>query len=271
MAAEPAVRAPLAGELDAALEAVADFVDLKVPFLAGTRARAPSPRRAGTALVRRDTVRVAGPACFTTSAGCRSNPIWESAGRSVGGEADTARLHPRHTERCLAHVAGLAAEAHLASMHHERLDGSGYHREMSAVGLPLAARVLAAADCWVAMTSERPYRAALAPHDATAALRQEAALGRLDPQVVDAILAVSGQHQRPRGGTWPAGLSDREVDVLRLAMRGLTNPDIAARLSISPKTVGNHLQHVYAKLGVGTRAAATFTAMRLGLAADDYG
>jgi DNA-binding CsgD family transcriptional regulator len=197
------------------------------------------------------------------------NPIWESGRPLSRWEEDIARLHPRHTERCLTHVAGLAAEAHLASMHHERLDGSGYHREMSASGLPMAARVLAAADCWVAMTSGRPHRAALAPDEAVAALRQEAALGRLDPQVVDAVLAVSGQRQRPRGGTWPAGLSDREVDVLRLAMRGLTNPDIAVRLSISPKTVGNHLQRVYGKLGVGTRAAAAFTAMRLGLAADD--
>ena len=63
----------------------------------------------------------------------------------------------------------------------------------------------------------------------------------------------------------PAGLTEREVEVLRLLARGLSNKDIAQRLVISPKTVGNHVEHIYAKINASTRAAASLFAMRQGL------
>jgi DNA-binding CsgD family transcriptional regulator len=60
---------------------------------------------------------------------------------------------------------------------------------------------------------------------------------------------------------WPSGLSDREVEVLRLVAGGLSNREIAAALSISPRTAEHHVQHVYAKIGVSTRAGAAMYAM----------
>jgi HD-GYP domain-containing protein (c-di-GMP phosphodiesterase class II) len=170
-------------------------------------------------------------------------------------------LHPYFAERVLLRCAGLGEVAALAGAHHERLDGSGYHRGAGAGQLSSAARVLAAADVWTALTEDRAHRPA---HDLAAArdlLHAEAGAGRLDPTAVGAVLAAAGQ---PRGRTSalrPAGLSDREVEVLRLIARGASNRAVATRLSISPKTVGRHVEHIYAKTGVTTRPGAALFAM----------
>jgi DNA-binding NarL/FixJ family response regulator len=145
-------------------------------------------------------------------------------------------------------------------MHHERLDGSGYHRGAAAADLPVAARVLQAADVCQALGEERPHRPALTPGAAADELRREVREGRLDGAAVEAVLAGSGRRTRRRG--WPAGLTVREVEVLRLLAAGNTNKDIARRLHLSPRTVGHHVQHIYRKLGVSTRAGATLFGMQ---------
>jgi DNA-binding NarL/FixJ family response regulator len=87
--------------------------------------------------------------------------------------------------------------------------------------------------------------------------------GRLDRAAADAVLAAAG-HRRigtGRSGGWPAGLSDREIDVLRLIARGRTNKEVAAALYLSAKTVGRHVENLYAKIGVNSRAGAAVFAM----------
>ena len=148
----------------------------------------------------------------------------------------------------------------LAGSHHERLDGSGYHRGTTGQGLDRAARILAAADSYGAMREARPYRPALDVSDAEAELMQEAAAGRLDPEAVDAVLAAAGHRVQQRPRELPAGLTERELQVLLVLVRGESNQQIAADLGISAKTVGHHIEHVYEKAGVRSRAAATLWA-----------
>jgi DNA-binding NarL/FixJ family response regulator len=64
---------------------------------------------------------------------------------------------------------------------------------------------------------------------------------------------------------WPAGLTAREIEVLRLLARGMSNRQIANQLVVTPKTVANHLEHIYTKIGVSSRAAATLFASQRGL------
>lgn len=272
MANEPIPRAPLPGpELDVLLTALADFVDIKIPYLVGhSRAVAEIARRAAepaglptgeaSSLWRaglvHDIGRVAVP-----------NPVWNRPGRLTAMERTLVQLHPYYTDRCLAPIRALRPVAALASLHHERCDGSGYHRQLQGASLSTAARVLAAADVWVGLTGDRAHRPALAREAATAILRREAATGALDPAAVRAVLDAVGVPRRNARVSWPAGLTDREVEVLRLTSRGLTNRQIAARLVLAPKTVGNHLQHIYDKLGVRSRAGATLAAVQHGLVA----
>lgn len=110
------------------------------------------------------------------------------------------------------------------------------------------------------MTQLRPHRPALAPAQAAAQLRDQVTQGRLDSDAVAAVLAAAGQGRRARRA-WPGGLSDREVEVLRLLAAGCSVPQIAGRLVISPKTADHHVQHIYTKLGLSTRAAAALYAM----------
>jgi HD-GYP domain-containing protein (c-di-GMP phosphodiesterase class II) len=186
-----------------------------------------------------------------------SNAIWEKPGPLGFGEWERVRLHPHFTERAFAQSPELTPIGRLAGSNHERLDGSGYHRGTRGPALDQAARILAAADCYVAMREARPYRPAIDPPAAEAELMREAEEGRLDPEVVDAVLAAAGHRVRPRPRVLPAGLTERELEVLLVLVRGESNQGIAENLGISAKTVGHHVQHVYQKAGVRSRAAAT--------------
>jgi HD-GYP domain-containing protein (c-di-GMP phosphodiesterase class II) len=189
-----------------------------------------------------------------------SNAIWEKPARLGFGEWERVRLHPHFTERAFAQSTALAPIGILAGTHHERLDGSGYHRGTRGPAIDQAARVLAAADCYSAMREARPYRPALDAPAAEAELLREAKEGRLDAEAVDAVLNAGGHRVRQRHRERPAGLTERELEVLLVLVRGESNHEIAQDLGISAKTVGHHVQHVYQKAGVRSRAAATLWA-----------
>jgi HD-GYP domain-containing protein (c-di-GMP phosphodiesterase class II) len=193
-----------------------------------------------------------------------SNTIWEKPGPLTSAEWEQVRMHAYHSERILATSGALAPLAPLAGMHHERLDGSGYHRACRARELPPAARILAAADAFQAMTQARPHREAMDLQRAGDALTREARAGRLDPDAVGAVLEVAGARRpaRRRADLRPAGLSEREVEVVRLVAAGCSNPEVAARLVISRRTAEHHVQNVYAKLGVSSRAAVALFAVQ---------
>ena len=177
---------------------------------------------------------------------------------------ERVRMHPYLTQRTFSRSPHLAALAQLAATHHERLDGSGYPRALGGGALSPEARILAAADCYQAMSEPRPHRPALRPDDAARELREDVRRGRLDTDAVDAVLGAAG-HRVPRRREGPAGLTRREVEVLVLIARGLSNKAIAEQLVVSPKTVGAHIEHIYSKIDCSTRAAASLFAMQHGL------
>jgi DNA-binding NarL/FixJ family response regulator len=111
----------------------------------------------------------------------------------------------------------------------------------------------------------RPHRQAFTPVAAAAELRAEVRAGRLDGDAVDAVLRAAG-HRVGRRREGPKGLTARELEVLRLLACGLSNKEIAARLVISRKTAGTHVEHIYAKTGASNRAQASLFAARHGLA-----
>ena len=185
-----------------------------------------------------------------------SNAIPEKLGPLGFGERERVRLHPHFTERALAQSPALAPIGVLAGSHHERLDGSGYHGGTRGVALDQASRILAAADCYVAMREARPYRPAREAPDAEAELLREADEGRLDPHAVGAVLAAAGHRVQQRACDLPAGLTQRELEVLLVSFVAVDQA-IAEDLGISVKTVGHDVQRVYEKAGVRSRAAAT--------------
>jgi DNA-binding NarL/FixJ family response regulator len=150
-------------------------------------------------------------------------------------------------------------------MHHERMDGSGYHRGCKAPEISVSARVLAAADSMQAMMQSRPHRNALTVDEAVEQIQHDTREGRLDPDAVEAVADAAGGGLQRKAGFRPAGLSDREVEVLRLVAEGLSNRGVARRLYISPRTAEHHVQHIYTKIGVSSRAAAALFAMEHGL------
>ena len=159
---------------------------------------------------------------------------------------------------------GLAPLGALAGRHHERLDGSGYPRGLHGDALTPAARTLAAADVYAALTEPRPHRPPHSPAEAAVVLRGEVRAGRLDGDAAEAVLAAAG-HRVPRRREGPSGLTAREVEVLRLLARGASTRQIAEQLVISRKTARNHVQNIYAKAGIANRAQASLFAVRHGL------
>ena len=269
IAAEPALAIVVSGErFDAALLAVASFVDLKSPYFLGhARAVAELAGAAGERLGMPDseirTLRRAGLAHDLGRLGI-SNAVLDKRGPLAGGDWERIRMGPYLTERMLRQSEALAPLAAIAVQHRERCNGSGYPRGLSGNGISQPARVLGAADAYQAMREPRPHRGALSAEAAAAELRADVKAGRLDADAVQAVLGAAGHRVSRRHGG-PAGLTQREVEVLRLLARGLSNKEIAERLVISPKTVANHVEHIYAKIEASTRAAAGLFAMRHGL------
>ena len=181
---------------------------------------------------------------------------------------ERVRLHPYLTERMLSYSKALSPLAAIAVQHHERLDGSGYPRGAPGSAITPAGRILGAADMYRARIEPRPHRPARTPGQATDDLRAEVRAGRLDGDAVDAVLRAVG-HRVSRKRSWPAGLTTREVEVLRLVARGLSHKEMAARLGISPKTASNHVERIYAKIGVSNRAMAGLFAAEHALMTSD--
>ena len=189
------------------------------------------------------------------------NGVWEKAGPLSAIDWEAVRLHPYHTERILSRAPALQSLALIAGMHHERENGSGYFRGAGAPSLSPAVRLLCAADAYQAMTQDRPHRRAMAPDAAARTLEAEVQAGRLDADAVRHVLVAAGHAvARSRAGG-PAGLSGRELEVLRLIATGSSYRDVASVLVISPRTAAHHVQHIYNKIGVSTRAAAALYAM----------
>jgi HD-GYP domain-containing protein (c-di-GMP phosphodiesterase class II) len=267
--AEPALRPTLSGEeLDSALEAVADFGDLKSPYFAGhSRGVAALVQEAAPAygLPGREAVTVRRAALVQDIGRLGvSNAIWDKAGPLSQAELERVRLHAYFAERMLARPPLLAELGALAAMHHERCDGGGYPRGLIGEALPPSARLLAASDCYQALIEPRPHRPARSAAEAEAQLRGEVHAGRLDGDAVGAVLAAAG-HRVRRRREWPAGLTPREVEVLRLLARGSSSKEIGRELTITPKTARNHVEHIYEKTGARTRAGASLFAMKHGL------
>ena len=269
IAAEPALAVVLSGErFDGALAAIANFVDLKSPYMLGhARAVADLAAAAGEQLGLSEpelrTLRRAGLVHDLGRLGV-SNSIWDKPGPLGPGEWERVRLHPHITERMLHQSRALAPLGAIAVQHCERLDGSGYPRGLSGAAISRPARILGAADAYQAMREPRPYRPARLAGEAASELRAEVRAGRLDAETVEAVLGAAG-HRVARRREGPAGLTRREVEVLRLLARGLSNKRIAEQLVISPKTVANHIEHIYAKIDASTRARASLFAMQHGL------
>jgi len=265
--AEPTASIPLAGDrLTSALECYADLADIKSRF---TRAHSPAvseiARRASTNLgldpAAAAAVAAAGLVQEIGKTGV-PNGILDSTQPLTPGQRESIRLSTFLANMTLTRCQGLDAIRSLACAHHERLDGSGYHRGLQGDQIPPGARILAAADAFKAMTSERPWRPRFAPDEAARRLGAEVKDGKLGHDAVDAVLAAAGHTEQVPRQAWPGGLSDREVEVLKLISLGQTNRAVAQKLFISPKTVGRHIENIYGKIGVSTRPAATLFAMQ---------
>ena len=268
LASEPHPRLMLEGTaVDRALKALGTFSDLVSPYLAGhssgvAELAATAAELCGFEPADVDVIRRAG---YVHDVGrtAVSMRIWNKPGALTADERERVRLHPYHTDRVLARSPFLAGIGSIATAHHERLDGTGYHRGLDISSLSPASRLLATADAYRSKIEPRPYRKALSAEEATELVVDKAKQGALDPATVVAVGEAAGQ--ATPSIEHRSGLTDREVEVLGLLAQGLQTKQIAHRLDISPKTADRHIQNSYRKIGVSSRAAAALFAIENGL------
>lgn len=250
--------------------ALADMIDMRMPFTFGhSRAVAALTDAAGKRMgLPTSDLRELRWAAYSHDIGELAVPVstWMRRGALTEREADAAKLHPYHGERALAPLGGDGkAIAGLVLRHHERLDGSGYHRYARAPDLSPAARILAAAEAFQTAREARPHRPAMSDVAAASKLRGAVREGKLCSEAVEAVLASAGQPGRRDHTDRMSGLTPREIEVLRLIAAGHTAKEAARRLEIAPKTADNHIQSLYSKIGVTTRAGAALYALERGL------
>lgn len=273
LAADPTPKSPLdAHALDDACEVIADYADIKSPRLldhskrvseiargAAVRLRLP---QSDVALLRR-----AGWLHDIGKVGA-SAALWQRNSPPSHRDLVAAQLHAIHARTVLAAPEALRALGDVVVLHHERADGSGYPSGLKGDAIPFGARVLAAANAYCETLEGRNSFAAdssMAADQAASVLQGDAAAGRFDQDVVNAVLAAAGHEAGRRAAARagaPAGLTEREIAVLRLLAQGLSVKQLASRLDIAPKTADHHVQNIYTKIGVSTRAGATIFAMQ---------
>lgn len=254
-------------ELDNALLVAADFIDMKSPYMPGHSRKCAElcrdaaresrlPEDEATALWRAALVHDFGITAV-------SNSIWDKPGALTRAERDRVELHTLLTEQMLRRSPALESLNRFAAAHHETANGSGYHKRLTAEAFDPNAGILAAAEIYAGLTMDRAHRPRFSEADAAAEMRSLMARGVLEKRTANAVLVAAGHGEaRGRRAPNPGGLSEREIEVLRLAAKGLSTKVIAEQLYISPKTADHHIQHVYTKIGVSTRAAAALWAMQ---------
>ena len=254
-------------QLDSACELLADFADVKARSswnhsLRVAETTAAIAERLG--LARPEVARLR-RAALVHDLGKAAIPvgILDKGEALTTDEWERFRLHPYYTERVLSRVGPLSDLAADAGAHHERLDGSGYYRQLSGGQIPIGGRIIAIADRFAILSNSdgEPDK-----EGALAALKPLIGT-ELDPDCYAALCAVqggrpAGRQLRPKS---PGNLTEREVEVLRLVSAGNTNREIARVLVLSGKTVEHHIEHIFNKLGVTSRTAASVFALQNGL------
>jgi HD-GYP domain-containing protein (c-di-GMP phosphodiesterase class II) len=263
---EPLSRPFSETEFDEAMMVFADFIDLLSPYLVGhsRRVAALAESAARHCGLSEESVKALWRAALAHDIGKIAVPhgLWSAHRPLSDSEWERVRLHPYYTGRILARPDALARLGTLATAHHEYLDGSGYHRNLRADVLSPGMRLLAAANFYCARREARPNRSSLPAEELEAAMRVEIRAGRLDGEAVKGVLAAAGHHTTPVRRDYVAGLTEREIDVLRLIARGYSNRQMAENLGVSEKTIGTHVMHIYDKIGCSTRSAATLFALQ---------
>jgi len=152
-------------KLDNVCEAFANIIDIKSTY---THSHSRGVTSIAVAICQRlalpeDQVTLVRRAALLHDIGKLSIPnnILDKAGKLTAAEWETVRLHPYYTQRILERIGGFKDLAFLASSHHERLDGSGYFRNLRASQISTGARAIAVADVYDGLSSKRPYRGAL--------------------------------------------------------------------------------------------------------------
>jgi HD-GYP domain-containing protein (c-di-GMP phosphodiesterase class II) len=274
---EAADAPPCASEIPALggrvpLTIVADMIELKLPWLLGYSRRVAelAERAAALAGLSPGQQRCIGRAALIHGIGRAAVPyaVWQRAGKLGTADWEKVRLAPYWTSRAAAQIPSLRAEAALASHVYERLDGSGYFRDLDADTLNMPQRILAAAAAHAALHMPRPWRAPCTAQEAARTLAGEAAAGRFDIQAVNCVIAAADGTGTEAAVPAPRRkklLSEREAAVLRRLSLGESNKEVARELQISPSTVRTHVESIFRKLECSTRTAATLKGLMLGL------
>jgi HD-GYP domain-containing protein (c-di-GMP phosphodiesterase class II) len=248
------------------LSIVADMMELKLPWLTGyarkvaelveaAAVRADLPAAQRQCLGRAALIHGMGRAAVP-------NTVWERDGKLSAADWEKIRLVPYWTARAGVQIPSLRLEAALASHAYERLDGSGYFRNLDGDALGLPHRLLAAACAYVALCMPRPWRPAYPPDEAAHVLAAQT--GVFDVDAVRCVVEAAGG-PAPAAPVRKSLLSDREIEVLRRISLGESNKEAARVMQISPSTVRTHVESIFRKLECSTRAAATLKALTLGL------
>ncbi len=192
MALEPGglVRSSDDADIDRIALAFADIVDAKSPFTGTHSTRVADvaeglAARMGMLAPEVVNVRRAGLLHDLGKLGV-PNTVLDKPARLDPAEMEVIRRHPELTLRILDTIPTFADVAELAACHHERLDGTGYFRGMTAPELALGARIVAVADVFEALTADRPYRPAM-PVEAALAIMRESAGEHLAADVIETL------------------------------------------------------------------------------------
>ena len=182
------------------LRVLTGAIEARDPYTRGHSARVTAlaeavARQLGWSDERLASLRVGGP-LHDIGKLAVSDEVLRKEGRLDDGELAQIREHPKIGARMLLRMAALRDAIPYVLYHHERWDGHGYPSGKSGEEIPIEARVLAVADAFDAMTSDRPYRRALSRADALAEVERCAGT-QFDPEIARVFLGLFAESELP--------------------------------------------------------------------------
>lgn len=179
-------------------------------------------------------------------------------------DIENLNLAPYWSQRILSRSPTLAKESQLASLAFERLDGSGYFRQLTATSIPISARVVQAAVATATRIATVENKTQQQIMQIIKQFKQQAKDGLFDIQIINSMETFFAQPRHKTTAKQKSSLTPRELAVVSLLAKGYANKKIASELNISAKTVNAHLENIYKKLSVTGRTAATMKALEYG-------
>lgn len=250
-------------QINLIFESFSDMVDIKSSYTTGHSRKMSEVVKLSSDLLgfnkERTQELVVASLCHNLGLTSVPNGILDKPAKLSFAEKKKIELHPYFTYLVLDNELLFRNIIGPAIHHHEKPDGSGYYKGLDAKTLTDADQLVMLADILIALQSDRSHRKAYSKLESHKIVKEEFISKKGNPKLIQALFSTIDSKKKFKI-TNKFSLTDREIEISIELSKGLTRKEVGANLHISDRTVQHHIQHIYDKTGINSRAVLVLLA-----------